>query len=481
MQIRGEGKRKRRNRANFNGKIYNNCRYVSLFSVRHNEERQYTTRGGPAEASGSSLPSLSAIVPAQGLLVSSSKTVYNGIYRAMVAEVAPRGGDDDGAFERSEAGVRIGGKNTIGGMGAMERMNRFQDAVRAMRQGKGERGGPQLVLYVGNACPWCHRVLIALTLLSRCADAPLSTSVRVVQLDDDPERARKGGWVVAGTRGDPVFGERDLYGVYTRGFAPSAIQGKCTAPLLAYHNPRRSDAVGVLLSNESDEIVRLLDEAARACVVDSDGGGLMDAGGIALDLRPPDGTSSERGMLKTMIYDKIANAVYRSGFSTTQNAYDEANADLRAGLDAVEDRLATGGPFLCGDTITDCDLLLFPTIVRFDKAYKTLFRAGGGSIRILGGRCSDYPAIKHWAERLWFSGRSGGDTDDKGLRNTIDIAAAVVSYHRSLFMLCPSGIVTGGVQSRAQAEADLGLDVPSNECEAWLRLASPSTPAGGGV
>lgn len=411
------------------------------------------------------------MVQAQGLLVSSSKTVYNGIYRAMVAEVAPRGADDNGAFERTEAGVRIGAK--------MERMHRFRDAVRAMARQEpkgGQRGGPQLVLYVGNACPWCHRVLIALTLLSRCVNAPLSTNVRVVQLDDDPERARKGGWIIAGTGSDPVFGERDLYGVYTRGFEPSAIQGKCTAPLLAYHNPRRSDAVGVLLSNESDEIVRLLDEAARACVMVGSDGVLVDSSGIALDLRPPDGTDTERAILKTMIYDKIANAVYRSGFATSQTAYDEANADLRAGLDAVENVLAAGGPFLCGDTITDCDVLLFPTIVRFDKAYKTLFRAGGGSIRILGGRCSDYPAIAAWAQRLWFSGRRNG-RNDNDLRNTIDIAAAVVSYHRSLFMLCPSGIVTGGIQSRMQAEADLGLDVPTAECAAWL--ASPTTTTTG--
>ena len=187
------------------------------------------------------------------------------------------------------------------------------------------------------------------------------------------------------------------------------------------------------------------------------------------------------------IYEKISNAVYRSGFATTQTAYDQANADLISGLDRIESDLGTnGGPFLCGDAITDCDLLLLPTVLRFDKAYATLFRAGG-SVRILGRRCSDYPNIDAWAKRLWFSGlrarqrAADGNVDTSTgdeVRDTIDIAAAVVSYHNSLFMLCPSGIVAGGVQTRAEAEADLGLDAPSAACLAWLD-STPVLPSRG--
>ena len=202
-----------------------------------------------------------------------------------------------------------------------------------------------------------------------------------------------------------------------------------------------------------------------------------------LSLKSP--KSPEHMALKKMIYEKISNAVYRSGFATSQRAYDDANRDLIEGLDAIEATLADRGPFIRGDIITDCDLLLLPTVLRFDKAYATLFRAGGGSVRILCKResASDYPHIAEWAKRLWFLGLRGhrnAAIDKKHqMQNTIDIAAAVQSYHRSLYMLCPSGIITGGIQTREQVEADLGLDVPSSQCESWLN--KPHLPVSSSV
>ena len=104
---------------------------------------------------------------------------------------------------------------------------------------------------------------------------------------------------VAGGRQDPVFGETDLYGVYSEGSAPRAYEGKCTAPLLASRPPAASDTSskgrrrrrrrGVLLSNESSEIVRLLDEAARALLAEGVEEGRASSaiaieGGIALEL-----------------------------------------------------------------------------------------------------------------------------------------------------------------------------------------------------
>ena len=171
-----------------------------------------------------------------------------------------------------------------------------------------------LVLYTGNACPWCHRVLLALTLLKRTEgngiEGGLSSGVQTVELDDDPANARKGGWVIAGGS-DPVFGESDLFGVYTQGAAPETFNGKCTAPLLVYQAAYGARRRGILLSNESDEIVKLLDEAARACrtispsitTLTSSESAISIGGGMYLSLKSP--KSPEHMALKKMIYEKI--------------------------------------------------------------------------------------------------------------------------------------------------------------------------------
>ena len=100
------------------------------------------------------------------------------------------------------------------------------------------------MLYVGNACPWCHRTLLARAL--RGADA----LVTVVKMDDDPAKARRGGWSFTQTAPDPVFGASDLKGVYDE----LELTGRCTAPLLV---DARSKA---FVSNESGDIVRALVE-----------------------------------------------------------------------------------------------------------------------------------------------------------------------------------------------------------------------------
>jgi putative glutathione S-transferase len=132
--------------------------------------------------------------------------------------------------------------------------------------------------------------------------------------------------------------------------------------------------------------------------------------------------------------------VYRCGFSTSQDAYDRAAQNVREGLRRCEERLGKSR-FLCGDDgITDADLRLLPTILRFDGVYAPLFKAGGTHIKIR----ADYPNIFRWLRMCW---------EMPQVRNSIDLADACSSYYRQLFPLNPGGIIPLVVTAR-----DLGLE-----------------------
>ena len=128
----------------------------------------------------------------------------------------------------------------------------------------------------------------------------------------------------------------------------------------------------------------------------------------------------------TWVYELLNNGVYKCGFSTQQSAYDQASADVRKGLNKVESILSNQD-FLCGDTFTESDLRLLPTMLRFDGAYSGLFRAGGGNLRV-----RDYPNLLNWLQRCW---------DMEGVKETIDLNDAVSSYYRQLFPLNPGGLI----------------------------------------
>jgi putative glutathione S-transferase len=126
---------------------------------------------------------------------------------------------------------------------------------------------------------------------------------------------------------------------------------------------------------------------------------------------------------------QINNGVYRAGFATTQPAYEAAERDVHEGM-ARANELLGSRRFLCGDTVTEADVRLLPTALRFDGVYATFFRCGRRQIR------SDYPHIERWMKAMLRL--------DAGVLHTFNLDAARASYYGNLFPLNPGGIVPAG-------------------------------------
>lgn len=257
-------------------------------------------------------------------------------------------------------------------------------------------------LYVSLACPWAHRTLIYRK-LKGLEDA---ISVDVV----DPVLP-SGGWTfartAAGATGDRANGLERLRDVYL--LASPDFDGVVTVPVLW------DKKTSVIVNNESAEIIRMFDEEFQ----DIAGNPLFDLRPLALGERI-DG-------LNDWIYSDINNGVYRCGFARTQRAYSRAVGILFAALDRVEEILARSR-YLCGDRLTEADVRLFTTLIRFDSVYVTHFKC---NIR----RLVDYP-------NLW------GYTRDvyqyPGVAETVNMEHIKTHYYQSHRHINPLGIVPDG-------------------------------------
>ena len=251
-------------------------------------------------------------------------------------------------------------------------------------------------LYVALICPWASRTLMARS-LKRLEDT-VPVSIVEPELTDQGWRFAEGG--------DAVNGAGYLHELYTR--ADPHYTGRATVPIL-WDRER-----GTIVNNESADIVRLLNAGF---------GSLADE---SLDLYPED-LRPEIDRLNDVLYPGLNNGVYRAGFATTQLAYDEAYADVFATLDRVEARLAQDGPYLFGARLTETDLRLFVTLVRFDPAYHGLFKC---NLR----RIADYPGLTAYLDNM---------LGIPGVRATVDLDHIKRGYY-SVKHLNPTGIVPVG-------------------------------------
>ena len=199
-------------------------------------------------------------------------------------------------------------------------------------------------LYVSYACPWAHRTLIVRALKGLEETIPV-TAVDPLMLEN--------GWSFGDAAPDPVNGKRHLYEIYA--LAKSDYTGRVTVPVL-WDRERRT-----IVNNESSEIIRILNGAFDAF-----------AGRTLPDLYPAD-LAAEIDAVNARVYDGVNNGVYKAGFATRQDAYEAAVHTLFETLDWLEERLGRGR-WLMGDRLTEADIRLFTTLIRFDAVYYGHFK-----------------------------------------------------------------------------------------------------------
>ena len=247
-------------------------------------------------------------------------------------------------------------------------------------------------LYVSKACPWAHRTLVVRALKGLEKAMPVFYAA--------PEMLSH-GWEYADG------GIRYLYELYAR--TKPDYTGRVTVPVLW------DSRAGRIVNNESSEILRMLN---------------TEFGPLATRRLPdlyPAALRKEIDAVNERVYRTVNNGVYRAGFATAQEKYDQAVTALFATLDWLEKRLAKRR-WLCGRQFTEADVRLFTTLVRFDAVYYSHFKC---NLR----RLTDYPRLWRYARRIHAL---------PGVARTVDLDEIKAHYYRSMPEINPSGVVPKG-------------------------------------
>lgn len=253
-------------------------------------------------------------------------------------------------------------------------------------------------LYASYACPWVHRVLIY---------RKLKGLEDMIDVSFVHWYMAESGWTFHkdenGIVGDRLFDLEFAHQIYTK--ADPTYSGRVTVPILW------DKKTNTIVSNESSEIIRMLNSA------------FDDIGAKKGDYYPQE-LRAEIDDLNERIYNNINNGVYKSGFSTSQEAYEEAVRPLFETLDWLEERLGQSR-FLLGDRPTEADWRLFPTLYRFDCIYVGHFKC---SLK----RIMDYPNLWTYARDLY---------QWPGIKDTVNMEHARRHYYESHDTINPTRIV----------------------------------------
>ena len=255
-------------------------------------------------------------------------------------------------------------------------------------------------LYVALICPWASRALIARK-IKGLSDL---ISYSVVEPALSQQGWRFGSY--PGATSDHINNVTYMHEIYTR--ADPHYTGRATVPVLWDKQNK------TIVNNESADILRIFNS------------GFGDLADNPIDLYPQD-LQTEIDQLNDYIYPRLNNGVYRAGFATTQEAYEEAFHDVFLALDDAEKRLSSKGPYLFGDRFTETDIRLFVTLIRFDAAYHGLFKC---NLR----RIADYPALTRYLKTILAI---------PGIAETVNIDHIKRGYY-SIKTLNPNGIVPVG-------------------------------------
>jgi putative glutathione S-transferase len=304
---------------------------------------------------------------------------------------AYRSTDDSGEFQRQETS--------------------FRDWIESDPDAEYPAEDGRYHLYVSLACPWAHRTLVTRA-LKGLEDA---VSVNVV----DPVR-RVDGWEFGpekeGCTPDTANGADKLRDVYTA--ADPEFTGRVTVPVLW------DTETQTIVNNESEDIMRMLDTA------------MHDVAERDVDLYP-DGYREDVDEIIDAIYDPINNGVYRAGFAKSQEAYENAVSDLFEALDHWDEVLADQR-YLAGEVLTEADVAMFTTLIRFDEVYHTHFKCNRA-------RITDYPNLWGYLKELY---------QLPGVAETVNVEHIKDHYYRSHRDLNPGGRVPVGPDPDFDADHD---------------------------
>ncbi len=265
-------------------------------------------------------------------------------------------------------------------------------------------------LFVSLACPWAHRTLIMRSL--KRLQPMIGVSVTHWLMGEQGWSFEPGEGVIP----DPVLDAGHLHQLYVA--AVQHYTGRVTVPVL-WDLERRT-----VVSNESADILRMFN-------------GAFDAVGAAPGDYSPASLRPEIDAINARVYDTVNNGVYRAGFATTQDAYEEAVTTLFSTLDWLEQRLSTQR-YLLGSALTEADIRLFTTLVRFDAVYHGHFKC---NLR----RIVDYPALWGFTRDLF---------GHPGVADTVDLGHIKRHYYMSHPTINPNRIVSMGPILRLDEPTD---------------------------
>lgn len=301
-------------------------------------------------------------------------------------ETAERSRNDKGEFVRWESGFRhwvtADGSAGISGEGGFEaEPDRYH-------------------LYIAYACPWAHRTMIF---------RELKGLSEFITVDVVHPLMGEDSWHFGeypGSTPDTINQQTRMVDIYK--LAEPDFDGIVTVPVL-WDKKRKT-----IVNNESSEIIRMFNSAFNGLT------------GNPVDYYP-EALQEEIDTLNSRIYDTVNNGVYRTGFATSQQAYETAFEELFDTLEFLEDRLKDR-QWLTGDTITEADWRLFPTLLRFDPVYVGHFKCNKK-------RLVDFPNLWRYTKALYAQ---------PGIANTFNLQQTKYHYYGSHKSINPTGIVPVG-------------------------------------
>ncbi len=271
-------------------------------------------------------------------------------------------------------------------------------------------------LYVSLACPWAHRTLIMRSL--KGLQNIITVSVTHWLMGDQ-------GWTFEGGEGviaDQLYNSRYVHEIYSR--ADSTYTGRVSVPLLWDQHTQ------TIVNNESADIIRMFGTA-------------FDLVGAKPGDFYPQSSRAEIDAVNQRIYDTLNNGVYKCGFATTQAAYEAAVVPLFDTLDWLEERLSRSR-YLVGDSLTEADIRLFTTLVRFDPVYNGHFKC---NIR----RITDYRNLWAYTRDIY---------QIPGIAQTVNFGHIKRHYYMSHRQINPTAIVPAGpvLDFDEPAQRDRGIE-----------------------